>query len=263
MNTHPRIALAANRKIGVQALQLLLDHDLEPIALMVADGKSADTSVIELKHMLPNVPKFVGKRFRSDAGIASLAELKPDYLLSIHFPYIVPQAVLDIPRIGALNLHPAYLPFNRGWHTPSWAILEQTPYGATLHWIDAGMDTGDIALQREVKVQPDDTANSLYARVLTTEIELFEEAIPLIKSGQLPRVPQQGKGTEHVKADLDALRKLELNEQMSIDEVLRKIRALSTNRDDESAWFEVDGIRYFVRLSIQAEAAQDRIRRAA
>lgn len=264
MNSSPRIALAANRQLGVQALEMLMEAHMEPVALLLASGKSADASAMDMRRILPSTPTIFGKHFRSEQGLEELAQLDVDYVLSVHFPYIIPQAVLDLPRIGSLNLHPALLPYNRGWHTPSWAILEQTPYGATLHWVDAGMDTGDLALQRPVPVLPNDTANSLYGRVLDAELELLREAIPLLKSGQLPRVPQQGPGTEHVKADLAAMRELHLDEQLPVGEVLRRLRALTTSREDEAAWFEQNGERYLLQLSVtKQEPDAMPVRRAA
>ena len=120
-------------------------------------------------------------------------------------------------------------------------------------WIDEGMDTGDIALQRRIKVQPSDTADTLYARVLAAEIETLREAIPLLLANALPRIPQKGSGTEHVKADLNAIRRLDLNAHMTVKDVLQHIRALTTNRDEEAAWFELDGDRYLVQLTIRRD----------
>lgn len=258
MTKSPRIALAANRNIGAQSLQLLRDQNLEPVVLIVPKGKNVDPAVGQMCRAMPDIPVLHGKVFREQRGVELLESLDIDYLLSVHFPYMIPRSVLDLPRIGALNLHPAYLPYNRGWHTPSWAILEQTPYGATLHWIDEGMDTGDIAMQKQIDVAPHDTADTLYARVLSAELEILREALPLIKSRTLPRLPQQGQGTEHVKADLSRVRRLDLNARLTVREVLQQIRALTTNREDEAAWFELDGERYLVRLSISRDASEQR-----
>lgn len=254
----PRIAFAANRKIGADALRVLLERGIEPVALIVPKGKNVDPAVGEMLRTIPHVPAIHGKVFREADGIGRLESLDIDYFLSIHFPYIIPRSVLDVPRIGSLNLHPAYLPYNRGWHTPSWAILDQTPYGATLHWVDEGLDTGDIAVQREVEITPSDTADTLYARVLATELEVLREAIPMLKARALPRIPQQGKGTQHIKADLTRVRRLNLDERMTVREVLQRIRALTTNRGDEAAWFEIDGDRYLVQLSIRRDASANR-----
>ena len=253
-----RIAFAANRNIGLQALRLLLEYGIEPAVLVLPKSKTLDPAVNEMRRTLPHVPVLHGKVFREAEGIAQLQALDLDYFLSVHSPYIIPQSVLDIPRVGALNLHPAFLPFNRGWHTPSWAILEQTPYGATLHWVDEGTDTGDIALQQRVEALASDTADTLYARVLAAEIELLREAIPMLESRALPRIPQEGQGTAHVKSDLMRRRRLDLDQHMKVRDVLRQIRALTTNRDDEAAYFEVDGERYLVQLSIRRDVSEQR-----
>jgi methionyl-tRNA formyltransferase len=153
----------------------------------------------------------------------------------VHFPHIIPSALLNIPSIGALNLHPAYLPWNRGWHTPTWAIYDQTPYGATLHWIDEGLDTGPIALQKRIDILDSDTADALYQRALAAEEELFAEAIPLLLEGTLPKIPQDGEGTSHKKKDIASLR--ELSNDMTSEEIERRTRALTTNNSDEAAFF--------------------------
>ena len=142
----PALVLAANRRIGLQALEIFLDVGWQPVALIVPDGEKADC-VREMWDLLTGVPVFEGKAFCSPTNIDQLRALHPDYILSVHFPYLIPSEILAIPAIGTLNLHPAYLPYNRGWHTPTWAIYEGTPFGATLHWVDKGVDTGDIALQ--------------------------------------------------------------------------------------------------------------------
>lgn len=264
----PRVALAAHRQIGLQALRLLRAQEIDPVAILVPDGAVADESIVDqLCRQVPTVATLRGTEFRSPSGIAKLASLDLDYLLSVHFPYLIPGEVLQLARIGALNLHPAYLPHNRGWHTPSWAILENTPYGATLHWMDEGMDTGDLALQRRVEVLPSDTADSLYARVLGLELEILDEAIPLLRAKSLPRIPQRGIGSAHRKSELNLVRQLHLHERTTVGELIRRLRGLTTNREDEAAWFESDGKRYLLQLKIREaeshETSAPRLRRTA
>ena len=258
--THPpRIALAANRHLGYQALHTLLDADIVPCALLLAKGRSADEWAENMASSVANldvdVPIIRGKRFREAEGINELAALKPDYIISVHFPYIVPADVLAIPTLGTLNLHPAYLPYNRGWHTPSWAIADGTPYGATLHWMDEGVDTGDVALQRQVDVHANDTADSLYQRVLELELEVFRDAIPFLKSGMMPRQPQAGRGTAHSKRDLANRQCLNLDRPQTVRQTLRTLRALTTSSWEEAAYFEQDGVKYHVQVVIRPEAS--------
>lgn len=255
LSCDPRIAFAANRNIGLESLQLLVANGIRPVAILVPHGKRIEQRLVDsLQATVPQATLIQGRSFRSPEGVRQLRSLNLDYMLSVHFPYLIPRDVLDTLRMGALNLHPAYLPYNRGWHTPSWAILDQTPYGATLHWIDEGLDTGDLVMQKRVEVLPSDTADSLYARVLAAEVDVLRDAIPRLKSHTLPRIPQSGPGTQHVKTDLESMRRLHLHDRMTVGELLRRIRALTTNCEDEAAWFELDGERYLVQLTIRRDA---------
>lgn len=236
----------------MQALELLKDAGLEPSVLIVASGKNADFAG-EMKEKLPGVPLLEGAEFRSPAGVNFLSSMNVDYFISVHFPYIIPAEVLRIPRVGALNLHPAFLPYNRGWHTPSWAIIDGTPYGATLHWVDEGIDTGELAMQKQIEVLASDTANSLYQRALAAEVELFKEAIPHLLNDSLPRVAQTGSGTSHVKGDLKELQRLNLSEKTETESLVRRLRALTTNDVAEAAFFEINGKRYRIRIDISEE----------
>ena len=262
----PVIGLAANRRLGFLALQALLESNFMPRLLLVPKGKPADmwtAKTVDLFQRSGGRLTIQGKGFREKNGIKQISRQHLDYLISVHFPYIVPAEVLDLPRVGTLNLHPAFLPFNRGWHTPSWAIADNTPYGATLHWMDDGIDTGDIALQKQVAVRPDDTADSLYQRVLAAEIELFRSALPALANNALPRMPQTSSGTEHCKADLEAYQAMDLDTVQSVGETLTHLRALTTNSWNEAASFAIDGKQYRVRVEFQAVEDEALTRKAA
>ena len=248
----PRLIYAANRGIGLTCLQELLTAGWKPMALLIPDDSVAQCTE-DMHHLLRGVPVLVGRAFRSDEGVELLTGLKPNYVLSVHFPYIIPSSVLAIPTLGVLNLHPALLPYNKGWHTPTWAIHDQTPYGATLHWVDEGTDTGPIAMQRKVEVHPYDTADSLYQRVIQAEIELFREAIPSMIERKLPMVEQVMEGTKHSKRDIKDIQKLKLDSSDTIRNTLSRLRALTTNNWGEAAFFEHNGIRYRVRIEIKPD----------
>ncbi len=257
MNQNPRIIFAGDRQISVDCLRFLREQGVEPVALLVSDAKRA-THASELRELVPYLPSDLvleGKAFREEPGLATLSELNADYVFGIHFPYIVPPEVLEMPKVGVLNLHPAYLPYNKGWHTPTWALLEGTPYGATLHFMDAGLDTGDIILQREVDASPADTANSIYQKVLALEFEVFKEAWPLLKDCNPPRQQQTEEGTAHSKKDLEAsgLQQIDLEAPIAPRELLKRLRAFTTNQTGEAAYFEEGGRRYRVQVRIEEE----------
>ena len=114
-------------------------------------------------------------------------------------------------------------------------------------------DTGDIVHQKRVEVFPGDTADTLYQRVLETELEVFTEALPSLLDYSFNRKSQKDmSGTMHKKKELlsENMRKLNLDEEMNIGKLIKKLRALTTNILEESAYYEIDGSKYFVQVKI-------------
>ncbi len=259
MTEKVRFAFAGDRDIAVVALEFLLSCNDAPLAILVSDRDRSSHAdpLIDLCKFLPSKYVLRGNEFRQPKGIELLRQLDLDFIVCIHFPYIVIPDVLSLPRNGVLNLHPAYLPYNRGWHTASWAILEGTPIGATFHFMDEGIDTGDIIKQRIMDIRPDDTANTLYQRVKQLEIDVFKETWGELKSGGYIRHSQKElKGIAHSRKDLlkAEIQKIELDQEYVARDLIKRFRALTTNRISEAAYYEMDGKRYRVQIMISEEA---------
>lgn len=132
-----------------------------------------------------------------------------DVLWSVHWPYKFTPADIAQARVAALNVHNSYLPWNRGADSCYWALKyarEGLPpgfrHGATVHWLDEGLDTGPICWQREVEVLADDTPEILYDRTANEEVWLFMMVTRRLLAGEpLARVPQTGESTFHTRAD--------------------------------------------------------------
>lgn len=251
-----KIVYAGDREISVRVLRFIVQQGVSPVALMIPDEKGATHAkkLLSYCNYLEKSCILKGDQFRREYGINLLKELKPDYILCIHFPYVFPTEVLQIPKHGVVNLHPAYLPYNRGWHTPTWAIWEGTPYGATLHFMDEGMDTGDIIHQKQIEILPNDTADTLYKRVMKLEFEVFKEAWPSLVSSTYSRKPQPLKeGSAHKKIDITSIQPVDLDKSVKSGDLIRLLRALTTNNTKESAYFEADGKLYRMQLRVSRE----------
>jgi len=258
MADKPRIVFAGNRDIAVKVLEFILSEQVYPLALLLPTPEkgSHNREIIDLSHFLPGDNILFGTDFRKPEGLELLSEIAPDYIICIHFPYLIPKQVLSIPKIGVLNLHPAYLPYNRGWHTPSWAILSGTLAGGTLHFMDENIDTGDIIHQKQVEILPSDTADSLYKKIKKTELDVFIEAFPALINNSYQRKSQKDlPGSIHKKEDLlcGDFRKLDLGKEVELGKFITKLRGLTTNRIDESAYFELDGKKYYIQVNIVEE----------
>lgn len=250
----PRILFAGDRDIAVDVLDVLLADDVLPVALLLPDSDRASHDD-ELLHRCSHLPEnaiFRGSTFRSQESINILRDLAPDFLLSVHFPYLIPPPLLDLPAVAPLNLHPAYLPFNRGWHTPSWALLDDTPFGATLHLMGPDVDDGPIIERQELPVRPDDTAHALYQRVKALEVTVFQSAWPRLRAGTAEPVSPSSEGTLHTKEDLHTptVQQIDPDAHVRAGTLLDRLRALTTNRLDEAAYVEQDGTRYRIQISI-------------
>jgi len=129
----------------------------------------------------PNDPAFV----------AAMQALKPDWLFSCYYRHMLKQPVLDLPRLGALNLHGSLLPRYRGRCPVNWVLVHgETETGLTLHYMEAKADRGDIVAQERVPITPEDTAVTLFARMTAAAGQLFRETYPRLRTGQAPRRPQ-------------------------------------------------------------------------
>jgi methionyl-tRNA formyltransferase len=119
-------------------------------------------------------------------------ELRPDLVILAFVTDIIPEALLDIPPIGTICYHPSLLPRHRGASGINWAVIQgDTRTGLTILWVDKGIDTGPILLQKEIDITPADTTGSLYFNSLfPLGIEALVEAVDLIKSGEAPKISQ-------------------------------------------------------------------------
>jgi len=120
-----------------------------------------------------------------------LRETAPDLAVVAAFGRILPGEIIDIPRLGTINIHASLLPAYRGAAPIQRAILNgETTTGITIMQMDEGMDTGDILLQREVEIGPDDTSGTLFPRMAETGAELLLAALDLLAAGRLTPTPQ-------------------------------------------------------------------------
>jgi methionyl-tRNA formyltransferase len=136
---------------------------------------------------------------------AQLAAIKPHAIIVVGYGRIIPQWMLDLPPLGNINLHASLLPKYRGAAPIQWAIAKgETITGVTTMRLDAGLDTGDILLQREVAIEPEDTAERLAPRLAEIGADLMVETLRDLQAGSIH--PQQ---QDHSKATLAPILKKE------------------------------------------------------
>ncbi len=134
-----------------------------------------------------------------------LSAIRPDAIIVVGYGRIIPQWMIDLPRSGNVNLHASLLPKYRGAAPIQWAIANgESVTGVTTMRIDAGLDTGDILMQREIPIAADDTAETLGPKLAAIGADLMIETLRGLESGQVPPTPQ-----DHSQATLAPILKKE------------------------------------------------------
>lgn len=161
----------------------------------------------------------------SDAALLDeLRGLSPDLIVSAGCWRILPDDLLAVPRVAAVNLHPSPLPRVRGCDPWFWVLATGEPEtAATAHHMIDRVDAGDIAFQTTVPIEPDDTASSLRHKTTVESLRLIPRIIEAAAAGRLPRTPQEPDGAKPFRNATDRDRTLDWSHP--VEDVYRLIRA--------------------------------------
>src|SRR2546428_8261711 len=138
------------------------------------------------------VPVHQFRSLKTPEARRAFEDARADLAALVYVTQIVPEPLLQIPRLTSICFHPSLLPRYRGGSAIAWQLIRgETRTGVTVFWPDAGIDTGPILLQREAPIGPDDTAGTLYYRALyPLGVRTVLDAVALVREGRAPRVPQ-------------------------------------------------------------------------
>lgn len=127
--------------------------------------------------------------------------LKPDFAVSFNYSYILPQDVIDALSCPIINVHCSLLPWNRGVSPNYFSYLDNTPKGVTIHELVAGLDKGDILIQKELDLTEAETFRSSYEKLISCAIDLLTSNWESLVSGEIVAHAQVGEGSYHTDAD--------------------------------------------------------------
>jgi methionyl-tRNA formyltransferase len=158
-----------------------------------------DTSPL-LKWLI-NVEKFVMQTFEK-ITTELIHSNNINFIVSYGYCHILEKDILDLFPDRAINLHISYLPFNRGVNPNFWSFVENTPKGVTIHYLDEGIDTGDVIVQERVEFDTkQETLATSYEKLQLTMQDLFKQNWQDIKTIKCKLQKQVGKGTSHKHKD--------------------------------------------------------------
>ena len=194
-----------------------------------------------------NVLEVIGSR----EGLEKIKELRPELVVSSGYEHIVPKEIIEVPDKGIVNLHPSYLPHNRGAHPYIWPLIDGSPAGVSVHFMNEKLDEGPLIARRKVEKRPEDDSKSLRGRLMKEQADLFKENWEKIIEEEC-RPQDLEKGSVHRKEDLDEISNLDLEEEMSLSDAINLLRGLSYGEKD-LGYFEVDGEGYKVGVDVSKE----------
>jgi methionyl-tRNA formyltransferase len=246
-----KILYIGSGEIGVPVLRALMVSDEFQVAGVVTQpdrpaGRQLKLTASPVKQASAGkVPLILQpEKINADNVLAQLRELRPDLAVVCAYGQILRQPLLDLPRLGCLNIHASLLPRYRGSSCIQAAIRNgDTVSGVTVMWMNAGLDTGDILLQRELTISGGDTAGSLHDKLAWLAPEVLMESLELIVSGIAPRLPQDNSLASYA----GKLKKEDgqINWRQNATAIERHIRAMSP-------WPSADAVLSGKRLKIHA-----------
>ena len=203
-----RWVVFAYHTFGARALAALLARGETVAAVVTHADEPAEgdwfESVADVARA-HGVPVLVPRSPNEPHVIAQLADLHADIFLSVWYRRLLGEALLALPRVAALNLHGSLLPAYRGRAPLNWVLVNgESRTGVTLHHMTKEADAGDIVAQEVLDIRPDDTALTLYERMVKTGVDLLERWYPAVLQGTAPRRAQ-----DHARASVVGRRRPE------------------------------------------------------
>lgn len=179
------------RKIAIDAIDYITNHKEHTISGVIVHDFERDR--VYHNELVEERCKSLGisyTRFEKKIDPDVIKNMDPDVIFSLYYRLIIKQEVLDIPRLGCINIHPGYLPVDRGPAPSLWNILNGDCYaGTTMHYMVEQVDAGDIIAQKRVAIN-DMTGFELNKYLMDLGFELFTENFDSIMNGTNKRVPQ-------------------------------------------------------------------------
>jgi methionyl-tRNA formyltransferase len=194
-----RIVFMGSAGFACPCLEQLLSSACDEVVAVVTQpdrpkGRNLEVSACPVKAYLGSrsIPVLSPAKINTPDSLAVIQGLRPDLLVVVAYGQLLRPALLAVPPLGCINVHGSLLPRYRGAAPIQWAVANgDAVSGVTTMFMNEGMDTGDMILKREVPIDSADTGGSLHDKLAKVGAALLGETVELIRSGRVPRVPQE------------------------------------------------------------------------
>ena len=192
-----RVVFMGTPDFAACSLQKLIDEKYDVVGVFTQPdkprGRGMEVSFspvkeIAIKH---NIPVYQPEKMRDGTALAILQELKPDVIAVVAYGRLLPDDILELPRLGCINVHGSLLPAYRGSAPIQWAVLNGDKVtGVSTMYMATEMDAGDILLTSETEIGEFETSGELFDRLMVMGADLLHETLTALESGSVERKPQ-------------------------------------------------------------------------
>lgn len=229
---HKVVFFVSGDKVGEEILNSLTKLPKKYFYIILHNPTAKMNLILDQENLLNNVIYSCINKPAWDEIADKLAGLETLRGFS-WFPFIFPKNIITILSLGIVNLHNSFLPYNRGRHSTFWGIMDGSPLGASLHWVEEDIDSGSIIDQIEIKVPQFSNASVIYNLQLEACIELANKCIPNLfdKKGIVKGIPQDPKfATLHYAKEIELASSFNATSATTWENVVTLIRATSTEK---------------------------------
>ena len=191
----PRVLFMGGKDIGCGCLDHMISEGINVVGAIINPLDMdrhrwyQSAAEIAIEH---GIPAYCFEDINSTEAVLTIGILAPDLIVIVYYDQILKREIIDIPARGCVNLHMALAEEYRGCYPTTWVLMNgETQIGVTLHFVDDGIDSGDIIAQESVTIDWADTGKRLYQKCTDAGIELFQEHLSGLLSGIFTRTPQK------------------------------------------------------------------------
>lgn len=248
----PRIILMVNDIVGLEITRFLVERKENIVAVFLheAPNQKLTSEILTLVDWVISSDNiYTADTLLNGNGAKIISTYEPDLIITCYWAHLLKPDIIEIPKYGCLNFHPALLPKNRGWYPSVWPFIDNTPSGVTLHLVDEGADTGPIIAQTSIPVEELDNAGTIYEKCKLAMISLFKETWVKLFEG-LPLYPQNDESaTYHSKKEGNALNEIDPEKEYKVKDLFSLLKA-RTFGDKSFAYYKKDNETYRIKLTI-------------
>lgn len=227
-----RVVFMGTPDFAVQTLKKLVEDKWDVVAVYTQPDKPKNRGMkliptpVKEYALTQDIPVYQPLTCKDEAVIEELKALEPDVIVVAAYGKLLPQALLDIPKVAIINVHSSILPQYRGAAPINWAILNgDETTGVSIQYMVQELDAGDILLVKETAIDPEEDASQLYERLAVMGGEAASEALAQLRDGTATRTPQN-HGPEHQYASMLSREMSPIDFSKPAQTIINQIRGL-------------------------------------